>query len=313
MNKLSFNEWKNSMSFLIDDEFDSNFLGSITPLTKFINQSCKQFMTANSLASFLDKNTEEFDALVKLKAFISVIGLSGERLKRVVSLIRYSFFKEEFKTEWNIKRISKTIINNSEFKSLLVDFFINARNSKVGKKIPLYYMRNFRLLNPDFIEDLSDYNYVERILNDNEIQGRYSNKVGEHIEITIRKKLNTYKKNINPNLAYDVQKEFPLLNKNIDFLIPNVNALTILIESSYNITTGSGQSKRADQLVKMYTTLMEHNANHRKNKILMLNYCDGFGWLGRQNDLHRIYDASDFVFNQQHLHILEHVLNKYYN
>ena len=108
------------------------------------------------------------------------------------------------------------------------------------------------------------------------------------------------------------QKEFPLLNKNIDFLIPSVNAPIILIESSYNITTGSGQSKRADQLVEFYSTLMRHNANHRANRIIMLNYCDGFGWVGRQNDLHRIYEASDFVFNQKTINVLDEVLNEYY-
>ncbi len=42
------------------------------------------------------------------------------------------------------------------------------------------------------------------------------------------------------------------------------------------------------------------------------NYCDGFGWVGRQNDLHRIYDASDFVFNQRNIRVLDEVLDEYY-
>ena len=96
------------------------------------------------------------------------------------------------------------------------------------------------------------------------------------------------------------------------FIIIYNSKCIILIESSYNITTGSGQSKRADQLVEFYGALMRHNANHRANKIIMLNYCDGFGWVGRQNDLHRIYDASDFVFNQRNLNVLDEVLNEYY-
>ena len=149
-------------------------------------------------------------------------------------------------------------------------------------------------------------------MNDNEIQGKYSNAVGDHVEKIIHTKLNLYKEQVNDRLVYDVQKEFPLLNKNIDVLIPNVETPIILIESSYNITTGSAQSKRADQLVEFYGILMKHNANHRNNKIIMMNYCDGFGWLGRQNDLHRIYDASDFVFNQQTLNVLDEVLDEYY-
>ena len=173
-------------------------------------------------------------------------------------------------------------------------------------------MRNFNLLSTDFITDLTEFNYVDRILNDNEIQGKYSNEVGAHVEKIIQSKLDEYRNSTNEELRYEIQKEFPLLNKNIDFLIPNVDAPIILIESSYNITTGSGQSKRADQLVELYGVLMRHNANHRANRIIMLNYCDGFGWVGRQNDLHRIYDASDFVFNQNHLNVLDEVLNEYY-
>lgn len=312
MQKLSFEEWKNSMSFMIDDNFDNNFLKTITPLTRLINQSCQNFTNPVLLSTFLTTDDNNISQLKKLKAFVSVIGLSEERLKRVVSLIRFKFFKQNFRTEWSVKRISKTLNSNEEFKNLLVEFFINGRNSQVGKEMPLYYMRNFKLLNKDFIADLSDFNYVERILNDNEIQGKYSNEVGAHVERIIQNRLDEYQASVNAELKYETQKEFLLLNKNIDFLIPSVNSPIILIESSYNITTGSGQSKRADQLVEYYSALMRHNANHRPNRIIMLNYCDGFGWVGRQNDLHRIYDASDFVFNQNNLDVLDDVLNEYY-
>lgn len=311
MEKLSFEIWKNTMSFVIDDEFDNSFLLSIEPLTKFINENCERFSNPEDLTEFLT-NKDQFTPVIKLKAFISLIGLSEERLKRVVSLVRYRYYNHVFKSEWNVQQISSKIKSDDIFKNNLIEFFINGRNSLIGAEIPLYYMRNFKLTNPEFIKDLKDHKYVERILNDNEIQGKYSNRIGTHVEKIIQKKLDLYKSNTNKNLIYEMQKEFPLLNKNIDFLIPNVNAPVILIESSYNITTGSGQSKRADQLVELYTILMKHNANHRGNKILMVNYCDGFGWVGRQNDLHRIYDASDFVFNQKNLHILDNILDKYY-
>ncbi|WDF59895.1 DpnII family type II restriction endonuclease [Flavobacterium sp. KACC 22758] len=310
MEKLSFEIWKNTMSFVIDDEFDNSFLLSIEPLTKFINENCHKFSNPESLSEFLTTN-DKFPPIIKLKAFISLIGLSEERLKRVVSLVRYRFYNEVFKSEWDIKKISSTIKSDSIFKNNLIDFFIDGRNSIIGSEIPLYYMRNFKLTNQEFINDLKNHKYVERILNDNEIQGKYSNRIGTHVEKIIQKKLDSYKASVNKNLTYEIQKEFPLFNKNIDILIPNVNSPIILIESSYNITTGSGQSKRADQLVELYSILMKHNANHRNNKILMLNYCDGFGWVGRQNDLHRIYDASDFVFNQKNLHILDNILDNY--
>lgn len=311
MPKISFEDWKNSMSFMIDDAFDNNFLFSIEPLTEFVNQNCERFSNPQELTIFLTTD-DYFTALEKLKAFVSLIGLSEERLKRVVSLLRYRYYAEDFRTEWDVKRISRTLQNDTAFREILIEFFIGGRDSRIGAEIPLYYMRNFKLTEPEFIEDLRDHKYVERILNDNEIQGKYSNEVGAHVERIIQTRLENYKANTNTTLQYEIQKEFPLLNKNIDFLIPSVSAPIILIESSYNITTGSGQSKRADQLVEFYTALMRYNANHRAHRIIMLNYCDGFGWVGRQNVLHRIYEASDFVFNQRTLNVLDEVLNEYY-
>ena len=312
MQKISFEEWKNSMSFLIDDEFDQTFLKSTEKFAIFINNSCEKFSDKDELTKFLTEDDEIYNSLIKLKALISLIGFSQERLKRAVTLARREFFGEKFKSEWTVDQISKEIIINDDLCHLLVDFFINSRNSKIGKEIPLYYLRNFNLLDSQFMIDLKDFNYVNRILNDNEIQGKYSNKVGDYVERVIQKRLIRYKNNVNSKLTFDIQKEFSLLDKNIDILIPNVESPIILIESCYHVTTGSGQSSRADKLVDYYSHLMKHNANHRKNQIIMMNYCDGFGWVGRQNDLHRIYDASDFVFNQKKISILDEVLNEYY-
>jgi len=311
MEKMPFEVWKNSMSFVIDDEFDNRFLSTIEPLTNFITQQCESFSNPEMLKDFLTIK-DGFTPLLKLKALISLIGLSEERLKRVVSMVRYKYYNHEFKTEWSVDRISKTIITDEIFRENLIEFFINGRNSRIGAEIPLYYMRNFKLLNNDFIDDLKNTKYVERILNDNGIQGKYSNDVGAHVEKVIQARLDRYRLEVNSQLTYQVQKEFPLLHKNIDILIPSVDSPIILIESSYNITTGSGQSKRADQLVDFYSTLMIHNTNRRNNKILMLNYCDGLGWVGRQNDLRKIYDSSDFVFSQKTLNVLDNVLDEYY-
>lgn len=306
--KLSFDEWKNSMSFLIDDEFDRSFLGSITPLTGLINTHAAHFADPAFLEAFLGGDSAGFTALEKLKAFVSVIGLSEERLKRIVSMVRYRFNQEVFKSEWSIVAISKKICSDSIFRQLLVEFFINGRNSMIGQFIPLYYLRNFRLRDAEFVNSISDFHYVERILNDNEIQGKYSNRIGAQVERLVAKRLEDYSREVNPSVVFDTQREFPLLNKNIDFLIPSVDAPRIIIECSYNITTGSGQSKRADQLVEFYSALMKHNANHRHRPIRMVNYCDGFGWVGRQNDLHRIYDASDYVINQSTLYLLDEIV-----
>lgn len=299
------------MSFMLDDDFDTKFLGNITDLVKYLNSVAPSLNSKNELMSFLSTTTGEFSPMIKLKALVSLIGLSEERLKRVISLVRYKFLDHSFNSEWTVEQISNTFVANSKFRELVAEFFLNGRGSIVGADIPLYYMRNFKLTESDFIEDLQDFNYVSRILNDNELQGKYSNKVGAHVESLIKAQLEKYKAQINPKMTYDEQKEHPILNKNVDFLIPNVANPLILIESSYHITTGSGQSKRADQLVDMATTITKRNASV-KQKAIIINYCDGFGWLGRQNDLRKIYDNSNYVLNQKHLYLLDEILEEHF-
>jgi len=95
------------MSFMIDDEFDNSFLHSIEPLTQFIVNNCNQFSKHQQLSDFLSVDVD-FLAIDKLKAFVSLISLSEERLKRVVSLVRFRYNDEDFRTEWDVKRISKS-------------------------------------------------------------------------------------------------------------------------------------------------------------------------------------------------------------
>lgn len=311
--KISFADWKNSMSFMIDDEFDNTFLNSIEHLSLLLNESAENFSQVDTLGNFLIDNGSGIAPVTRLKSLISLIGLSEERLKRVVSLVRYKFLNEEFSSEWNVSQISKKIVQDEAFRTLLTNFFVNGRNSEIGQYIPLYYLANFNLTDQEFILDLTDKRYVERILNDSEILDKYSGKVGTHVEKLIANKIDEYIENNNPGLSYETTKEFPLLNKNIDILIPGVDNARILIEASYNITTGSGQSKRADQLVGFYSDLMRHNVNHRASPITMINYCDGFGWVGRQTDLRRIYDSSDYVLNQNNLHLIDNILEEIFN
>ncbi len=57
MDKLSFEDWKNSMSFMVDDDFDNSFLGTIIPLTQLINDNCTSFSNKKAIIiNTLDNN-----------------------------------------------------------------------------------------------------------------------------------------------------------------------------------------------------------------------------------------------------------------
>jgi len=191
MPKISFDNWKNSMSFMIDDAFDRGFMKSVESISVFINNNCHQLSDKDKLSDFLTIENE-FSSLLKLRALISLIGLSEERLKRVVSMFRFKFNHEEFRSEWDVKQISNAIKSDDYFREIIIEFFLKGRDSRIGVSMPLYYMQHFRLEEAQFIENLRNKDYVERILTDNEIQGKYSNEVGAHVERIILNKIEEY-------------------------------------------------------------------------------------------------------------------------
>lgn len=80
---------------MLDDTFDNKFLGSLKETIEYINELAPNFSDKDQLTTFLVSKTKGVDTTLKLKALVSLIGLSEERLKRVISLVRVKFLNHE--------------------------------------------------------------------------------------------------------------------------------------------------------------------------------------------------------------------------
>ena len=77
----------------------------------------------------------------------------------------------------------------------------------------------------------------------------------------------------------------------MDFLIPSRSNPKIIVESSYVVTTSSGQGDKAKAEQSVYKMIKQHYPDS-----LFMGFLDGLGWLVRRGDLRRMTLAYDDVF-----------------
>ena len=128
--------------------------------------------------------------------------------------------------------------------------------------IPPFIRRSFFL--PDnWIELLQDRDYLEAVVHGN-MQSRYAVRMGEALEGEIRKIVTDV------GLSSRKGKVGIVDNKEVDIAIPNTDEPQILIMSSYQLTTSSAQSSKANEQLRMYQDIGNHNRRREINATTLM-------------------------------------------
>jgi len=77
----------------------------------------------------------------------------------------------------------------------------------------------------------------------------------------------------------------------MDFIIPNKNNPVIIAESSFLVTTSSGQGDKSKTEISIRELIKQHYPNAK-----FLGFVDGIGWYVRKEDLKRMVAAYEDVF-----------------
>jgi len=298
--KMSYNDFIKSFTpFFINNEFDKQVLLTINEKLEYYKNLIPHLNSYEAISNLLKEDKEGLNFL------LTISGISTEKFKRIISALRLKK-GGTFKTEWDIERCRKEIINNFFFTKEIIEMFQLGNDSELAKELPYYYLENVSL-NDKSLEFLTSDNYLKRQLK-RIGDGKYNNDVGDRVEDEIARALEDYKSKY--DITYTREKFVPWINRNLDFCLPNEQDPHIIIESSFQVTTGSGQTTKRNDEVKTSADIRAHNIQKGKN-IAFVNLCDGAGWLARQADLKRIYDCSDYVINLKNLHLLEEIIRYY--
>lgn len=294
--KIMFSDFVDSMtSFYIDEGFEDRMEHEQKIRqreTRKIYKRIEAISTYEGLKSYI---AEEKDSLHNLT---NLLGLSEENFKRVVSMIRRNH-GQKFVSEWSINETRTKMLSDEFYMKEICGLLLGEKD--YSNDIPRFVLDQL-LIDTKKLKAFSSPKVLPEMIK-NSFKGTYSTQVGREVENLVEEMLRKHIGN-----QYVCRKK--IFDRNIDFVIPNLQKPQILIEVSYMVTTGSGQSTKRETMINVAKEVINRNM-HDNDNMVFINIIDGAGWIARQKDLERIYSASDYVLNLNTLAILGDILDFY--
>lgn len=257
-----------------------------------------------------------------LKALLSLTGFSNEYLKRLITFIRVIgdpeldalVYKEKWLTEsdkrdikeWTDERIQNQIRKNEYFRKGIVNIFFEGSSVPIISRIlPLFEVKKLSISKLSFDVDA----LVDTLIRYKE-KGSYSGKKENNSEIVIEGILDEMKLEYEKGDLREFIENAPDTKRTIDFIIPNKREPLIMIESSYLVTTSSGQGDKSKTEIQVDSLIKEHYP-----KASFIGFVDGIGWYVRKNDLKRMVAAyvDVFTYHQDELDRFKKLLREVFS
>ena len=309
--------------YLYDRDFEEKYEGYISSIKELLLVLRNKVSTEGLKKDF-------FVELIRnkkngLRALLALTGISNEYLKRLITLIRVIddeelnrlTLKDKWQTgteeideggvsEWSDSKIANLIKSNENFAKGIVNIFFEGSTVPVlTQALPLFELKKLSVEKLEFkIESLVDtlIRYKEK--------GSYAGKKENNPEVLIEKILEELEI---PYTSGDLQKLVGVLDeekRTMDFIIPDQDNPLLIVESSYVVTTSSGQGDKAKTEINVAKLIKKHYP-----KALFIGFVDGIGWYVRKNDLKRMVGAYDevFTFHKEELNRFKELLSTVFN
>lgn len=278
--------------FFHNDDFEKVSEAHITTVRTLILQLRDDIEDAglkvNTVANWIAKDRNG------LLALLTITGLSRETFLRLISFIRIKndpdinalvnrkYWPQEIHEfrEWNERALLSLISKNKDFREGLINlFFYGASKEAISKNLPLfeYYKLSKDKLkfSPEaLIDTIVRYKYKGGYVADSR-----NNPENLIIELLEQEKIPYERGKLNN------------IDRRMDFIIPNRENPKIIVESSYVVTTSSGQGDKAKTEQGIAKSIKGNYPD-----TVFVGFLDGFGWLVRRGDLKRMAMAYDDVF-----------------
>jgi len=298
---------ENNTFYYFDEEFESTYEKHIFSVKESIvhlknevqNHGCKKEVFENFLRSKKE---------LGLKALLAITGFSNESLKRLLTVIRIVDEKElnEFThkarwtekpkfggeedfdiSEWSTSKIEKMVRENEYFRKGLINIFYEGSTIDFFKKtLPPFEFQKFSLEKLNF-----DINAIIDTLARYKEKGSRAAKGLNNPEVLVEKILEKHKIPFEKGDLNELIENAPEQKRTMDFIIPNKSNPSIIAESSFLVTTSSGQGDKSKTEISIDTLIKQHYPKTR-----FVGFVDGIGWYVRKGDLKRMVGAYEDVF-----------------
>jgi len=293
---------KNNTFYYFDEEFEEAYESHIFSVKEAIlylkNEVASKGCRKEVFEEFL-KNKKELG----LKAILAISGFSNESLKRLITVIRIVddkelnqlVYKEKWCdkkcedeiAEWGTEKVGKLLNSNEYFRKGLTNIFYEGSTVEFFKKaLPSFELQKFSLEKLNF-----DVNALIDTLARYKEKGSRSAKGGNNPENLIENILKNMRISFEKGDLGELIDNVPYKKRKMDFIIPNKKSPLIILESSFLVTTTSGQGDKSKTEISIDTLIKEHYP-----KAHFWGFVDGIGWYVRKNDLRRMVVAYEDVF-----------------
>lgn len=307
---------KNTFYFF-DKEFAESYEGYLVSLKESLlllkNEIETSGLRKEIFLNFLNDKENGLDALLALTGF------SIESLKRLITLIRVADNnqlsklvlkekwcpKENLETvkEWSTNTVKRKIKNNESFRKGLINlFYEGATVSFLAERMPLFELKKLSIEKLKFdpssmIDTLIRY----------KVKGSISGQKKNNPETLIAGLLANLEVPFETGDLAELITNAYDTKRTMDFIIPDKINPKIVVESSFLVTTSSGQGDKSKTEIAINSLLKQHYQD-----AIFVGFIDGLGWYARQNDLKRMVTAYEdvFTFHENELKRFERLVIK---
>lgn len=274
----------------------------------YINSINETLLVLKNQVETQGLNKEIFEKLLKekengLRAILALTGFANESLKRLLTVLRVAeneelsnlLYKDKWSvgilneeiSEWSDVKIAKLLAENIYFRRGIVNLFFEGSTIPfIVNTLPLFELKklsisklNFEI--PAMIDTLVRYKE----------KGSYSGKAENNPETLIASLIKECKLSFQKGDLTLLFKKERVSKRTMDFIIPSKINPKIIIESSFLVTTSSGQGDKSKTEGSIHKLISKYYP-----KAKFIGFIDGIGWYVRKGDLMRMVAAFDDVF-----------------
>ena len=300
--KISLQEaWDSATVFFVDEVLEDEIDARVNALIETARDpriSETASISVNDIADFLGETDNALSVILK------DIDLSEEKFKRVVSLLRRNGRIEGgFDQEWGINKIKSQIQSVPDFAHSIAKLLVDGKRDRdLVETVPRYYLDTL-----NYREIKGSSQAARKIRYKNSLIGTYGGRKGHRVEAGIAERLSVIKER--HAVPYD-KGPSRFIDTNVDFAIPSVNDPWVIIMSTFQETTSSGQTTKAREMLSAYDRIRHSNSRFNEDRAFV-NFADGGGWLARRRDYERLIEHCHYFLNLRHLDMLEAIVLKH--
>lgn len=296
MSKISHRDaLRTTTMFLCDSNIEAYYDNLLNTQVAAMKRTLSSIGTIEGLKQYVHSEKKAIDNIITL------LGISGEKFKRVVSWIRLSK-GFTFDSEWSLSSLRTKMIEDSRLMEEFCELFINGyASAKFISIVPRFILQDFRI-DDEVMRRLTSDDYVRNLVKD-KVTTEYNTRYADLYVKTLHNKIK--------EIAHTHGLEFGKMqipNYSSDELALTYAGKYIVINHHFYLTTSSSQTNYYNDVIQPKYAKAQSMPN-----VNVLNILDGAGWIGRAADFKKVFADCNYFLNLKSIDKLNDIITEFFN